>query len=66
MEITDVPGYRIDLAVAQQGDIFVASHGHHFGGENSGRTIQRGEGLVELGHVPADTGLLLYQVDVFA
>ncbi len=38
-EIANIALDRLDLAVAQEGDVWVASHGHHLGGENSGRTV---------------------------
>ena len=36
---------------------------HHFGREDAGGAIQRGEGLVELSHVPADGWFALHKVD---
>ena len=41
-------------------------HGGHFRGEDTGGAVQRGEGLVEHGHVAADGGFTLDQVDVLA
>ena len=42
------------------------AHRDHLRRQDAGRAIQRGEGLVELGHVPADGRLALDQVDVVA
>ncbi len=44
----------------------MASDGGHLGRQDAGGAVQRGEGLVELGHVAADGGLALHQVDVLA
>ena len=38
--------------------------GDHLRGEDAGRAVERGEGLVELGHVPADGPRALHQVDL--
>ena len=42
----------------------MGAHGRHFGSENAGGAIEGGKGLVELGHVAADGGLPLHQVNV--
>ena len=42
------------------------AHVHHFGGQDTGGAVQRGEGLVQLGHLAADGGLLLHDVHVEA
>jgi len=40
--------------------------GDHLGGQDAGRAVESGEGLVELGHVAADRGSLLDEVDLEA
>ncbi len=42
------------------------AHGEHLGGEDAGGAVQGGEGLVELGHVPADGRLALHHINVVA
>ena len=64
--IADVTGNRLDFAVGQEFDVGVASHGHHFRCEYSGSTVERWEGLIELGHVAADGRLPFHQVDLLA
>lgn len=39
---------------------------HHLGGEDAGGAVQRGEGLVDLGHFAADGGLLFNNVHLEA
>ena len=43
-----------------------ALHGGHLRRQDAGGAIERREGLVELGHVPADGRLAFHQVDVLA
>ena len=64
--VSNVARNGFHLAAGQQLDVGVASHGRHFGGENSSRTVERWKGLVQLGHVPADAGLALHQVNLLA
>ena len=35
VKVADKTRDRLDFAVAEQLDVFMASHGHHLGGENS-------------------------------
>ena len=65
-KIADIAFQLVHLAVAEQGDVGVAAGVDHLGGQDAGRAVQGGKGLVELGHVPADGGLALDQVDVDA
>ena len=55
-------GYPLHLAVGVQGDILVGGGVHHFWGQNTGGAVQGGEGLVQLGHAPADGRLLFHNV----
>ena len=66
VEITYIPAYFFHFAVTKQADVGVASHGHHFGCEYSGRTVESGKGFVKAGHVPPDARLALDQSHVLA
>ena len=66
VEIADITGNLLNFAVGQQLNVFVASNGHHFGCEYSSRTVERREGLVQLGHMPADGRFPLDQIDLLA
>ena len=62
----EVAHIAIDLfhfALGVQLDIRVVASGHHLGGQDAGGAVQGGEGLVELGHMPADGWFSLDQVD---
>ena len=56
----------LQLGVGQQGDVLVLADLRHLRREDAGRAVERGEGLVELGHVAADARLALDEVDVVA
>ncbi len=66
MEVADVAGDLLDLAVAQQVDVRMPADVRHLGRQDAGRAVERREGLVELGHVAADRRLALDQVDLVA
>ena len=59
VEVSDVARDVLNFAVGHQVDIWVASHGRHFRSENSSRTVERGECLVKLSHMPANARLPL-------
>ena len=42
------------------------AHVHHLGGQDTGGAVQGGEGLVDLGHLAADGGLLFHDVHLEA
>ena len=65
-EIADVTLHALHLAVCQQGDVLVLAHIHHLGREDAGGAVQGGEGLVQLGHMPANGGAALHQINVIA
>ena len=54
----------LDLTVSHQLDLGMPTDIHHLGAENSYTTVHRGEGLVQLGHLPPDAGRFLDQVDL--
>ncbi len=62
--IANVTCDGFDLAEREQPDLWMASHGHHFRCEYSGRTVEGREGLVELRHMPADAQLPLHQINL--
>ena len=66
MKLPHVPGDLFDLAVVVQLDQRVRSDGHHFGRQDARGAVQRGEGLVQLGHVAADGLQSIHQVDPVA
>ena len=47
-------------------DLFVLRRFHHFGGEDTGRAVQRGERLIQLRHLAADGGRLFHDVHLVA
>ncbi len=63
VERSDLPFDGDDLGVGHQLDVGVLAHVHHLGGKDAGGAVQRGEGFVQLGHSPANTGLPFDQVD---
>ena len=60
--ITDKSGYFRHFTVGQKFNIRILCHFYHFRGSDTGSTIECGEGLVELKHMPADGGVFFYQV----
>ena len=66
VEVAHRAAHLLHLGVGQQGDVLVLAGLGHLGREDAGRAVQGGEGLVELGHVAADAGALLDEVDVVA
>ena len=54
--------HLLHLGIGQNVDVFILGRIHHFRGENTGGAVQSGEGLVDLGHFPADGRLLLHNV----
>jgi hypothetical protein len=65
-EVADVALDLLDLAPGQELDVGMRAGGDHLGGQDAGRAVEGGEGLVELGHVAADRGVLLDEVDLEA
>ena len=62
-EVPNKTVHFLHLGIGQQGDIGVVARQHHFRGQDAGRTVQCGEGLIKLGHVPADGWFAFHQVD---
>ena len=62
LEIPCLPGDTVYFRIRQDLDIRMPADLDQFGCENSHRAVVGREGLVELGHVPADGRCLLYQV----
>ncbi len=62
-EIADIPIHFLDLGIGQQGDVGVVANLNHLGCQDAGRAVEGGEGLVKLGHMPADGRFALHQVD---
>ena len=58
-EVAHVARHLVDLAVGHQLDVLVLGAVDHARREDAGRAVDGGEGLVELGHDPADGGLPL-------
>ena len=56
----------VDLGVGPERDVRVRADLGHLRRQDAGRAVEGGEGLVELGHVPADGGLALDQIDLLA
>lgn len=65
-EITYNPRHIFYFCIGEECDVFMASNGHRFGCEYSSRTVEGGEGFVNLGHVAADPQLFFDQVNMFA
>ena len=63
LEVAHRSAHLFQLGVGEHRDLVVLADFGHLGREDAGRAVQRGEGLVELGHVPADRRLALDQVD---
>ncbi len=63
-EVAQIAIHLLHLAVGEQGDVGVLADIHHLGRQNTGRAVQRGEGLVQLGHVAANGRFPLHQIDV--
>ncbi len=63
-EVAHVARDLLDLAVGHEGDVLVLRAVHHARREDAGRAVDGGEGLVQLGHDPADRGLLLHDGDL--
>ena len=66
MKIAHVAGDGLHFAIGHQFDVGMPTGIHHLGAENSGTTVEGGEGFVELGHPAADGGLSFHQVDLIA
>ena len=62
-EVADRALDLLDLGVGEQRDVLVLAHLRHARGQDAGRAVEGGEGLVELRHVAADRGLALDEVD---
>ncbi len=65
-EVADVALDVFDLGVGHEGDVGVFAQGRHLGSQDAGGAVERGEGLVEHGHMAADRGVALDQRDVLA
>ena len=59
-EVAHVARHLVDLAVGHHVDVLVLGAVDHARREDAGRAVDGGEGLVELGHHPADGGLPLH------
>ncbi len=55
-----------NFGVGQQVDIVMMRRGGHFWGGDAGTTVERGEDLAQVNHLPADAGLALHQRDLVA
>jgi hypothetical protein len=62
-EVALLPGDRLDRSAGVELDIDVPADLDQLGRDNSHGTFVRGEGLVELGHHPADGRRLLHQMN---
>ena len=63
----EVPHEALDVnyfRIGKKFDVGMIAHVSHFRGQNAGRTVQGGEGFIQLDHVSADARLLLYQVNL--
>ena len=56
----------LHLRIRVNFNLFVLCRIHHFGGQDTGGTVQCGEGLVDLGHFAANGGLFLYNIHLKA
>ncbi|OPX73130.1 MAG: hypothetical protein A4E38_00244 [Methanoregulaceae archaeon PtaB.Bin108] len=62
IKVADIPLDSLDFGIRHQLDVRGSPHIHHLRSEDTLRTIECGEGLVELGHAPADGRVLLNEV----
>ena len=62
LEIADIARYLHYLAVAHEVNVRVLTGGGHLWGQDTGGTIQGGEGLIKLSHVPTDAWLLFHEI----
>ena len=66
MEISDKAAHVLNLGIGIDVDFIILRAVDHFGRQDTRRTIERWEGLVDLGHLAADGWLLLDNVDLEA
>ena len=66
MEISDKAAHVLNLGIGIDVDFIILRAVDHFGRQDTRRTIERREGLVDLGHFAADGWLLLDNVDLEA
>ncbi len=64
LEVADVALDVSYLAVGQDLDVGVLHGPHHLAVHQRAGVLQAGKGLVELGHAPAQAGLLFHQIDL--
>jgi hypothetical protein len=62
-EVANIARDLLDLAVGVETDHGVGPHRDHLWGEDAGRAVQGGEGLVQLGHVSAYGLEALHEMD---
>ncbi len=60
--VTDVSRYFLYLAVRKQFNVRILGYVNHFWRPDTGSTIQGGERLVELEHMPPDCGFFFNQI----
>ena len=65
-ESPHIAGYTLHLCEGEQFDIQMPADLDQLGRDNSHGTVVGGKGLVQLGHAPADSRVLLQQIDLEA
>ena len=63
LKVADIAFYFFYFGIRQYIDFIVLRAVHHFGRENTRRTVKRGKGLVQLRHPAADRGIFFHYVD---
>ena len=61
-KIPHITRHLFHFTVGIQVDVFILGRFHHFRGENTGRTVQCGEGFIQLCHFAADGGFLFHDI----
>jgi len=65
-KVTHLPGKLRHFAVGKQIDFGMSTDIQQLRRQNSYRTVIGGEGLVQLGHLATDAGVLLHEVNLDA
>ncbi|MBA7686344.1 hypothetical protein ES703_94788 [subsurface metagenome] len=64
LEVADISRDLFYFTVGQQLNERMGTHLRHLGGQNTSGAVQGGEGLIQLRHMPADTGGPFHQIDL--